>query len=271
VNSKAPTLIIILIMVTLLVTIFYHISQQSDINYYQANRLFIAGKYQKAIPYYKSSLQANPKKPDVLQELAFSYFWTGKPEKAIELFKRVLAIQPREYDIMQSLADAYSWIGDYANAIAILHNVVDNTEDIQPKIRLAEIYIWDKKPEKARPILEDILAQSPEHTKSKILLARSLYYTGESKEASEVLEELASLEYRDIDSLIAEVYIASEEHDQALISYKQIACIEKDMKQCIEQNVQAVDDPDIKSQLQEIAKDEARHYSYVKEIMDEFV
>jgi tetratricopeptide (TPR) repeat protein len=123
---------------------------------------------------------------------------------------------------MFSLASAYSWSGDYAKSIPILKQIVENTGSLQAKIQLAEVYIWNAETEKALPILEDILKQSPEHTKAKMLWAKALYYTGESEEASEVLEGLLVLDDKEIERLLAEVYVASDKHEKAIESYKEI-------------------------------------------------
>jgi len=221
-DKKVPTLIFILLTVTILVTFFYYATQQANINYYQAHRFFQYGNYEKAIPYYEASIKAGLGKISALQELAYSYLWTGNPERSIDLFKQIIEQKPGDYDVMLSLASAYSWAGDYANAIPILKHIVGKTGSLQAKIQLAEVYIWNSEPEKAAIILEDVLRQSPEHTKAKILWAKSLYYTGQSEEASEVLEQLSSLDDEELDSLLAEVYVASEKHEKAITSYKQI-------------------------------------------------
>jgi tetratricopeptide (TPR) repeat protein len=225
-SRKAPILILILLTVAVLVTVFYHTTQQADINYHQAHRFFQYGNYEKAIPYYEASIAAGPEKIDSLKELAYSYLWTGRPEKSIELFKQAIEQKSDDYDIMFALASAYSWAGDYEKAIPILKNVVSKTGGLGAKLHLAEVYIWNAEPEKAMPILEDILKQSPEHTKAKTLWARSLYYTGESEEAAEVLEKLLILDDEDVKKLLAEVYIASDKHEKAIASYKEI--IEKE-------------------------------------------
>jgi tetratricopeptide (TPR) repeat protein len=225
-SRKAPILILILLTVAVLVTVFYHKTQQADINYHQAHKFFQYGNYEKAIPYYEASLKADPNKVYSLQELAYSYLWTGTPEKSIDLFKQIIRQKPNDYDVMLFLASAYAWTGDYEKAIPILINVISKTGGLQAKIKLAEVYIWNAEPEKAAPILEDILKQSPEHTKAKMLWAKSLYYTGESEEAAEVLERLLILDDEEIEKLLAEVYIASDKHEKAIASYEEI--VEKD-------------------------------------------
>jgi tetratricopeptide (TPR) repeat protein len=225
-RNKAPLIILILTTVAVLVTVFYHTTQQADINYYQGHRFFKYGNYEKAIPLYEASLKANPDKVSSLQELAYSYLWTGTPEKSIDLFKQIIRQKPNDYDVMLFLASAYAWTGDYEKAIPILINVISKTGGLQAKIKLAEVYIWNAEPEKAAPILEDILKQSPEHTKAKMLWAKSLYYTGESEEAAEVLERLLILDDEEIEKLLAEVYIASDKHEKAIASYEEI--VEKD-------------------------------------------
>jgi tetratricopeptide (TPR) repeat protein len=221
-GKKTPVIGFILLTVAVLVTVFYHNTQQADINYYRANRLFRLGEYRQSIPYYETSLEADPNKINTARELAYAYLWADNPEKSIALFKKIIKNNPEEHSLMQSLASAYSWTGDYDNAIKILNYIVEKTGSLQAKIQLSEVYIWNAEPEKALIILKDILKQSPEHTKAKILWAKSLYYTGESEEASEVLEGLLVLDDEELSSLLAEVYVASEKHEKAIISFREI-------------------------------------------------
>jgi tetratricopeptide (TPR) repeat protein len=221
-SKKAPIVFLTLITVAILVTVFYHKTQQASIKYYQAHRFFQYGDYEKAIPYYEASINADPNSTRALRELAYSYLWTGNPEKSIELFKKTIEHKPGDHDLMFALASAYSWSGDYANSIPILKQIVNSTGSLQAKIQLAEVYIWNAEPEMALPILEDILTQSPEHTKAKMLLAKSLYYTGESEEAAEVLEGLIVLDDEEVKRLLAEVYVASDKHEKAIASYEDI-------------------------------------------------
>jgi rubrerythrin len=53
--------------------------------------------------------------------------------------------------------------------------------------------------------------------------------------------------------------------------FEQIADVEKDMMLKLENELKMVEDAYIRGELLAVAKDEARHYAYVKEILDAIV
>ena len=50
--------------------------------------------------------------------------------------------------------------------------------------------------------------------------------------------------------------------------FRQIASIEKEMMLKCENDLGLIEDPDIRGQIRDVINDEARHCSYVKEILD---
>lgn len=214
--------VFVLLVVVFAVTGLYHLTQQADINYYQANKLFKSGDFQKAIPYYQASLAADPDRMDAARELAYSYLWTDKSEKSIELFKKVIASNPNEYEIILSLANAYAYTGTYNKAISLLEEHIGKKGGIKERVQLAQIYLWDNQPKKAITVLEEALRQDPKDKRAKILQAKALYYAGKSDEAAGILDQLLALDDKELNNLLAEVYVASQQHKEALKLYRQI-------------------------------------------------
>jgi 2-phosphoglycerate kinase len=50
--------------------------------------------------------------------------------------------------------------------------------------------------------------------------------------------------------------------------FRQIASIEKEMMLKCEHDLGLIEDPDVGGQIRDVMNDEARHYSYVNEILD---
>ncbi|MFC1479933.1 tetratricopeptide repeat protein [Candidatus Omnitrophota bacterium] len=180
----------VIILVTLSTAFTYHFTQQADINYYQGHRLFLKGKYEKAIPFYAKAIEEGSDGRDTYKELGYCYLWTGKSEKSIQLFEDVAAKKPDDYKIKDSLAEAYSWNRNYAEAIKIFKEIVIRTNSPGAKEKLAEVYLWNGQPEEAKMILESLVIKYPDNYKLQLLWGKALYYTGESEKASRVFEEL---------------------------------------------------------------------------------
>ena len=181
---------LISILVTLSTAFTYHFTQQANINYYQGHRLFLKGKYDKAISFYVKAIEEGSSRRETYKELAYCYLWTGKSEKSIQLFKDVSTQKPDDYKIKGSLAEAYSWNRNYAEAIKIYKEIIIRTNSLWAKEKLAEVYLWNGQPEEAKIILEPLVRKDPDNHNLKLLWGKALYYTGESEKASKVFEGL---------------------------------------------------------------------------------
>jgi tetratricopeptide (TPR) repeat protein len=180
----------VFVVTAAIISVFYHLTQQADINYYQGHRMFLAGKYRPAIPFFQTALEEDPGKKEAILELGYSYLWTGSPKKAIPLLLVSSKNYPKDKKIMCGLADAYSWNKKYDEAIAILRNKLLVSDDILIKKKLAEVYLWSGRNDLAEIILESILRRNPGDTDALYMLGKALYYSGESRKASEILEKL---------------------------------------------------------------------------------
>src|SRR3954462_5014199 len=60
-----------------------------------ANRLYDAGRYAEAIPYYQQAYTTDPKNVSVSTDLATAFYYAGRPDDAIAQFDRSLKIDPR--------------------------------------------------------------------------------------------------------------------------------------------------------------------------------
>lgn len=178
------------VLITVFTSLGYHISQKADINYYRGHRFFSRGEHEKAIPFFERSIEEGSRRVETYKELAYSYLWTGRSERSIGLFRSLTAESPVDSEIKFALADAYSWNQKYQEAIDILKGTLMDPGGPRPVRSLAEIYLWDGQPDKARLLLERLVDRYPGDLDIKMMWGKSLYYTGESEKASRVFEKI---------------------------------------------------------------------------------
>lgn len=59
------------------------------------NKLYDAGRFEEAIPYYKQALALQPNDVNVSTDLATAIYYTGRPDEALAQIERSLAIDPK--------------------------------------------------------------------------------------------------------------------------------------------------------------------------------
>ena len=59
------------------------------------NRLYDAGRYAEAIPFYRQAFTLDPKNINVSTDLATALYYAGKPDEALAQFDRSLSIDPK--------------------------------------------------------------------------------------------------------------------------------------------------------------------------------
>ncbi|HPN72777.1 MAG TPA: tetratricopeptide repeat protein [Candidatus Omnitrophota bacterium] len=173
-----------------IISLLYHSTQKPSINFYQGHRLFLSGKYLQAAPFLEKSLELSPGNKEAELELGYSYLWTGRPGEAIPFLLKAEADFPNDKKITCALADAYSWNRQYDEAVAILREKLLETGNITVKKKLAELYLWSGKYDKAENILGPILERDPRDMDALFMMGKALYYSGNSLEASSVLERM---------------------------------------------------------------------------------
>jgi tetratricopeptide (TPR) repeat protein len=60
-----------------------------------ANRLYDAGRYAEALPYYQQAYTGDPTNVGVSTDLATALYYAGRPDEALAQFDRSLAIDPK--------------------------------------------------------------------------------------------------------------------------------------------------------------------------------
>ena len=109
-----------------------------------ANRLYDAGRYAEAIPYYQQAFTVDPKNVNVSTDLATALYYAGRADEALAQFDRSLAIDPKHGQTLFNLGivkrDARN---DPSGAIAawerLLVSVPDYPDAAKVRTMIAEL------------------------------------------------------------------------------------------------------------------------------------
>lgn len=84
------------------------------------------------------------------------------PLQELPLVERAAATQPANTDLQRRLADLQAGLGKYRDAIATLSNILEKTPaDRDSRFKLANLLIIDEQADRARELLEALLADDP--------------------------------------------------------------------------------------------------------------
>jgi tetratricopeptide (TPR) repeat protein len=228
--KKITILLLTLIIIAAATSFFYHHTQQAQINYYQAHRLFLKNNYNLAIPYYQKSLRIDPSQPKAQRELAYSYLWTKKAQQTLPLFEKLSNQDPENNQFKLGLVEAYTQLGNHKKTIALLKDLISEDGNQDLKIRLATAYFWQKQFDKAKAVIDAVLQESPDNASAKLLLARIYYSDQQSERAVKILKDLikektelpAEIKKEEIEELLAKSYLASGQRQKAIDLYQRL-------------------------------------------------
>ncbi len=95
----------------------------------KASALFAAGRYAQAIPLLEGVLTADPDNLDAALRLATAHSSLGHEQKAMDLFGRAAAIAPKSQDVRAYLALHYARTKEWERAVPLLEQVVAESPD----------------------------------------------------------------------------------------------------------------------------------------------
>ena len=100
----------------------------------KASGLFVAERYAQAIPLLEKILAADPYNLDAALRLATAYSSLGQDAKALDAFKRAAAIAPRSPDVRTYLALHYARGRDWQQAVPLLERIVADSPERLPAV-----------------------------------------------------------------------------------------------------------------------------------------
>jgi tetratricopeptide (TPR) repeat protein len=174
-----PLVLIAMVFLAVAATLIYHLTQQSEIDYYRGNRFFEKARYSEAIKYFERSLELAPRKIEALGKLAQACQWSGQHRRAAQLFERLLKMEPANASVKLALAETLSWQKDYGRAIGLFREVIRQTGSFEAGQKLAEVYLWSGDLTAAAGLIDRLISNRPDDFKNKLLQAQLWYYSGD--------------------------------------------------------------------------------------------
>ena len=164
-------------------------------HWYGNANLLAMGRMEESIAAMEKARDLDSLSLIINADLATSYLYAGKFDQAIELYKRTIELDENFYYSRIYLGRTLTLKGDYENAVKELKKAESLYDDPQVQMLLARTYVWQKKPEEARKILNKMTELSKQKYVSPYYLAEIHTGLGEKEEAFKLLEK--ALEMRE--------------------------------------------------------------------------
>ncbi len=226
-------------------------------NYYLATALLGAGDFVKAEQSYTAALTINPKAPDAelglghalagqnkledaaphfrkaaelnanyrddLLELAGMYEKAQQPEQAMSIYQQF----PENPGAQERLGDLLLRAGKAADAIPCFLVAVAKSPTEANRAALAEAYLKNNQPDKAQPVVEQILAADPDNFEIRMLHGRLIRDQRKFPEAAAEFERAAKLkpDAPQAWSELAGVLVMEENYPPALAALDRVAAL----------------------------------------------
>jgi tetratricopeptide (TPR) repeat protein len=225
--------------------------------YYLAAALLGAGDFSKAEQSYAAALVIDPKSPDAELGLAHAFAGENKLEEAAAHFKRAAELNAAYRDDLLELATMYETAKQPEQAMAIYQQFPENpgaqermgdlllkagkAADAIPcfqiavakspteanRAALAEAYLKNNEPNKAQPLVEQILAADPDNFEIRMLHGRLIRDQRKFPEAAVEFERATKLkpDSEQAWSELAGVLVMAENYPPALAALDRIAAL----------------------------------------------
>jgi superkiller protein 3 len=163
--------------------------------------LFNHGRNDEAEREYRQALRLDPKAVPPLANLAVLREKKGDLAGAEATFEKVLRLSPTHTISVVHLARMQRKRGDRAGAIRRLDALfAAGGESYDTLIERADLWLEDRHPEKALPLLERAVRTFPDFSRGWGLLARAYADRGETAKAAEAARKAAKIDPRNADA-----------------------------------------------------------------------
>jgi tetratricopeptide (TPR) repeat protein len=188
-----------------------------------AHALAGENKLDDAAAHFKKAAELNPGFHDDLLELAAMYETAKQPEQAIAIYRQF----PDNPGAQERLGDLLLKAGKPADAIASLQVAVAKSPTEANRAALAEAYLKNSEPNKAQPVVEQILASDPDNFEIRMLHGRLIRDQRKFPEAAEEFERATKLkpDAPQAWSELAGVLVMAENYPPALAALDRVAAL----------------------------------------------
>ena len=188
-----------------------------------AHALAGENKLEDAAAHFKKAADLNPQYRDDLLELASMYETAKQPEQAIAIYQQF----PENPGAQERLGDLLLKAGKPSDAITSLQISVAKSPTEANRAALAEAYLKNKEPNKAQPLVEQILAADPDNFEIRMLHGRLIRDQRKFPEAAAEFERATKLkpDAPQAWSELAGVLVMAENYPPALAALDRIAAL----------------------------------------------
>ena len=163
----------------------------------RASALFVEGRYKDVIPLLEKILAADPYNLDAALRLATAHSSLGHDGQAEALFRKAAQIAPRSPDVRVYLALHYARTKDWQRAVPLLERVVAESPERVPALEaLARIRERQDRIDDAVRLRERVYALRPPTAEELVQLGRMAMSIERTSTAIEALERARALQGR---------------------------------------------------------------------------
>jgi tetratricopeptide (TPR) repeat protein len=180
-------------------------------------------RFADAAPHFKKAAELDPHFHDALLELASLYEQKKQPNEAIEIYRQFPENPGAQERVGALLFDAER----YAEAVTHFEAAVKTSPTPANRIALAQAYIKNKQPDKAMPVVQQVLAADPKNYDVHMLYGRMIRDERKFPEAARQFLAAAQLKPDSVESWseLAGVLVLAEDYGAALASLDRIAAL----------------------------------------------
>ncbi|HTC91278.1 MAG TPA: tetratricopeptide repeat protein [Bryobacteraceae bacterium] len=188
-----------------------------------AHALAGENKLEDAAAHFRKAAQLNPDFHDDLLELAGMYETAKQPEQAISIYQQF----PENPGAQERLGDLLLKAGRAADAIPCFQVAVAKSPTEANRAALAEAYLKNNEPNKAQPVVEQILAADPDNFEIRMLHGRLIRDQRKFPEAATEFERATKLkpDAPQAWSELAGVLVMAENYPPALAALDKVAAL----------------------------------------------
>ena len=188
-----------------------------------AHALAGENKLEDAAAHFKKAAELNPAYRDDLLELATMYETAKQPEQAMAIYQQF----PENPGAQERLGDLLLKAGKAADAIPCFQIAVAKSPTEANRAALAEAYLKNNEPDKAQPLVEQILAADPDNFEIRMLHGRLIRDQRKFPEAAAEFERATKLkpDAPQAWSELAGVLVMAENYPPALAALDRIAAL----------------------------------------------
>lgn len=177
----------------------------------------------EAAPHFKKAAELDPHYRDALLELASLYEKQKQPSEAIEIYRQFPENPGAQERVGALLFDA----GRYSDAVTHFEEAVKNSPTPANRVALAQAYIKNKEPDKALPVVQQVLQSQPNDYDLRMLCGRLIRDQRKFPDAAQQFLAAVKLKPDSAEawSELAGVLVLAENYPGALAALDKLAAL----------------------------------------------